>query len=139
MTEHIDKGKDPADAGERDIHPGKARIVNEWGQDVENVTLRHRRGNDPHQQEIKIYPHIPDLGTSEDLDVMFETGVFSPNDYWWVHFTPAGGVPWQCKDDFYCSFRKDDKSATLTLRGDSTDMTVKFEVSSGCEVSLHKQ
>ena len=139
MAEHVGKDKDGNAEPQTTARSGQARVKNEWGVDLAQITLRHRRGNDPGRQEEQAFYSIPQGSTTPYMAFTYETGAFSPFDYWWVKFMTVGGDSWQCKDNFYCSVSSSDNGKVdLTLNGDSTDMSVKFSSSSGCTVNIYR-
>lgn len=79
---------------------GTAVVKNNWGITLNQVTLRHRRGNDKDEQEYATWTNIPNEGTTGELSFTYETGPLSPFDYWWIKFVDSSNTAWQCKDDF---------------------------------------
>ncbi|WP_299768232.1 hypothetical protein [uncultured Dokdonia sp.] len=117
---------------------GFVTVLNNWGVSLKELTIRHRRGNDPNEQEEMTYENIPVGGKTEPLRIKYETGIGSANDYWWVKFVTIGNETFQCKDNFYCSISSDDDGEVLlTLEGDRIDMDVTFNESIGCSVDLY--
>jgi hypothetical protein len=116
---------------------GTATVTNAWGVALAQITLRHRRGNDPSREEQMTFTSLGVNETSAAMPFTYETGAGSPRDYWWITFLTVGGTQWSCKDNFYCSVSSSDTGAVaLAVRADTKTMTVSFSRSSGCSVGL---
>jgi hypothetical protein len=100
-------------------HTREAYITNNWGITLPEVTLRHRRSNDASKQEQTTWDLlVPGERVSSPLSFTYETGPFSPYDYWWIKFSTLGGDTYTCKDNFYCSVSaSDDGKVEISLEG----------------------
>lgn len=119
-------------------HDGEAYVTNNWGLTISELTLRHRRSNNPARQEQKTWTLLaPGDRTSDPLNFTYETGAFSPFDYWWVSFVTIAGATYTCKSSFYCSVAAEDTGIVqVALNLDDQTMTIAFSDSSGCYVGL---
>ncbi|MGH3873101.1 MAG: hypothetical protein ACRDSR_16610 [Pseudonocardiaceae bacterium] len=144
MAKQTDQGGDDTSTEQENArqtrHNAKAALINQWGQAIKDVTIRHLRGNVKGEGETQTYPTLSNGETAKPFEVVFITGFASPYDYWWVQFTTPDGATWSCKDNFYCSYSSDDEGTTaeFTLNGDSKNMHVHFLHSSDCDVSINK-
>jgi hypothetical protein len=120
-------------------HYCKARIVNRWKKDITDVTLRHRRGNDPKKEDKKSWDSVQDDKDTDTMDITFETGFGSSGDYWWVEFR-AAGEKWTCKENFYCDLRSNDEGSTVDCILKAIDEEMHISMNSGsCDVELYKK
>lgn len=120
-------------------HQGTVYLQNDWGVDLAQLTIRHRRSNDSNQQEEQSYYGVQAGQNVGPMAITYTTGAASPFDYWWVKFETQNGTTFDCKNDFYCSISSDDDgNVTLRLDGSDSEMYVQFNSSSGCSVGIVK-
>lgn len=121
-------------------HKGYVHITNNWGIDITEITLRHRRGNEPGLEESTVIRGFPQGRKIQNaLEITYTTGLGSPYDYWWVKFVAVGGGEYTCKDNFYCSISSsDDGHVDIWLNGDNQTMSVAFSGGDRCSVKLSK-
>ncbi|WP_437313091.1 hypothetical protein [Sorangium sp. So ce385] len=114
-------------------------VVNNWGEQLTNVTLRHRYRNNPEHQQEMTWPSLSTGAISTALRVQYWTGIGTGFDYWWIQFEDARGKIWSCKQNFYCSLESEDGGHTIYffLSGAAEEMQIQM-ISSGCEVSLYQ-
>lgn len=118
-------------------HQGNVYLQNDWGVDLSQLTIRHRRSNDPKLQEEQSYQLVAAGAKVGPMPITYTTGAGSPFDYWWVKFVTQNGSTFDCKDNFYCSISSDDDgNVTLRIDGSDTNMYVEFSSSSGCTVDI---
>ncbi len=119
-------------------HTGQVYTKNDWGVDLQQLTVRHRQSNDSSKQQEITYYDVPAGATAEPpLIITYTTGTGSSFDYWWVKFVTSTGETYVCKKDFYCSISSDDDGVVhITLDGSTKKMYVTFSESSGCKVTL---
>ncbi|WP_131821066.1 hypothetical protein [Ensifer sp. LCM 4579] len=120
------------------INHGTVDFVNDWGEGLSLVTVRHRRGNNPHTQEQKtIFNISPGESLKSILPIIYETGIGAPFDYWWIKFCLKRGGSYTINDNFYSSIsHNDDGQVTLTVDGNDEKLHVTFSASSSCKVSI---
>lgn len=114
-------------------------VVNQWGQSISAVTLRHRYANDPSYQQETTWPSLgPGATSTPSLQAIYWTGA-TGHDYWWVQFTDANGKIWSCKQNFYCTLESDDENTTVYffVNGSSEELQIQM-VSGNCETSLYQ-
>ncbi len=117
----------------------KARIVNKWGVDLSQVTLRHRRHNDPKKEDKGTWDLISEGGDSPDIDIEYETGFAADGDYWWIQFTAAGRV-YTVKDNKYCDLRTDDQGSVVDLTVCGGDEVLRIIMRSGvCTTDIYSK
>lgn len=130
-----DEGDYPVAQGNDRV--GAVYLVNDWGVDLAQVTIRHRRSNDGSKQEQYTFHNVEPDSTVGPVPVQYTVGSGSPFDYWWVKFTTQNGATFTCKANFYCSIgSEDDGKVYLRLDGSTKQLYVKFNKSSGCNVDL---
>ena len=130
-----DEGDNPIAIGDDRI--GAVYLVNDWGVDLAQVTIRHRRGNDESKQEQYTFHNVEPDAKVGPVPVKYTVGSGSPFDYWWIKFTTQNGAAYTCKSNFYCSISSDDDGTVyLRVDGSTKKMYVKFSKSSGCNVEL---
>ncbi|CDL81269.1 hypothetical protein [Xenorhabdus szentirmaii] len=138
----IDKGKYIEDVNDEvtefiTTHTGHVSFKNGWGEDISSLTVRHRRSNDPGEEEIKAVYNIPSGKEIKVMDFTYETGAGSSFDYWWIKFITNSGKEYQIKDNFYCSVSSsDDGNVKLRVDGADKKLYVTFSHSSSCQVSI---
>lgn len=113
-------------------------IENNWGEEITNVTLKHRYDTDHYDE--KSWNTINNGEHSDSMTVGFWTGFGrTGRDYWQISFE-ADGLIWTCKDNFYCFLTSDDVNKNVICRlykdGNNGKMDVICPVSSGCTVSV---
>ncbi|MEU3959416.1 hypothetical protein AB0F42_06295 [Streptomyces buecherae] len=127
----------------RTLHTGYARVYNGWGEDLAQITLRHRRDNDPAKEETKTWRAVKTAEWTPENDKLkftYETGMGSDYDYWWIKVVTLNNKTYVCKDNFYCSVSSDDDgNVKVTVDGASKEMVIEFSSSSGCTVSLDEE
>jgi Up-Regulated in long-lived daf-2 len=115
-------------------------VVNQWGEQITQVTLRHRYQNDPNFTEEHTWPSLNQgEQSSPPLKVTYQTGFGAGRDYWWTQFTDAQGFIWTCKQNFYCNLKSEDDGQTIYffLNGNDENMYIQM-ISPGCWVSLYE-
>ncbi|MGE7416257.1 hypothetical protein [Methylobacterium tarhaniae] len=118
-------------------HSGIVYLQNDWGVDLAQLTIRHRRSNDPDKQEEQTFYNVVAGDSVGPMAITYTTGAGSPFDYWWVKFVTQNGSTFDCKDNFYCSISSDDDGRVmLRLDGSDSELYVSFSSSSGCSVSI---
>jgi hypothetical protein len=103
------------DAPEWTDRNAKARVHNNWGADLNSVTLRHRRSNDRNKQDERTWYNLSSgADTPADLDIRYETGIGADFDYWWVTFQLTNGDVYVSKNSFFCNLTADDEGGIVT-------------------------
>lgn len=115
-----------------------AYVRNNWGEEISNITLKHRYDNDHY--DSKFWDYISSASQSDGLPVGFWTGFGrTGKDYWHISFE-ADGVIWTCKENFYCFLRAKDINGDVICRlykdGNNGKMDIICPKSSNCTVSL---
>jgi hypothetical protein len=115
-----------------------ATVRNDWGEEITKVQLNHRYDND--HFDAKSWASIDNGASGESFKVGYWTGFGrTGKDYWLINFE-AGGKLWNCKDNFYCFLKGDDKNKEVVCRVYQDNGSGKMEVqcpgSSNCTVSL---
>lgn len=125
--------------GPQNTHEGHVHFSNQWGTTLAEITIRHRRGNEPDKEEIATLYNVEPGATLEHvMPIIYETGMTAPFDYWWIQFRTVGGSSYGTKDNFFCNISSDDDGQIwLTLEGgDKKELHVAFSTSSSCDVSV---
>lgn len=130
------------DEGDYPITLGNERIaavylINDWGVDLAQVTVRHRQGNDATKQDQHTFHNVEPDGTVGPFPARYVVGSGSAYDYWWIKLTTQNGATYTCKSNFYCSISSDDDGKVyVRVDGSNKQLYVKFSKSSGCQVDL---
>lgn len=117
---------------------GYVTVINNWGVTLDELCIRHRRGNNKDLEDVTNCLSIKN--NTESIQVLtfyYQNGFGAPFDYWWIKFKIAGGKEYKIKDNFFCNITKDDDgTATLTIDGDSEKLNVSFSQSSSDSTSI---
>ena len=120
-------------------HWGNVYLTNNWGVNLAQVYLRHRRGNKASKTDEVTWDNVQIRQKVGPFKITYQTGAGSPFDYWWIKFVDIAGVEYQCKDNFFCYISSSDNgNVNISLEGDNQKMTVNFSESTGCTVGLSK-
>jgi hypothetical protein len=135
------EGKQTGDSTDR---TAPATVHNLWGETLEYVILRHRRGNDADKQDEMRWDNVKDdEDTLPHLTINYETGAGADGDYWWVKFkTLDGGEIFASKGSFFCDLTSDDENRVVIANVDAQGDQLKIipAVSSSCVTnSIEKQ
>lgn len=117
---------------------GSVTVINHWGVALEELCIRHRRGNNKDLEDITNCLNVMNNTESEQvLTFYYENGFGAPFDYWWVKFKTTSGDEYKIKDNFFCNITKrDDGTAILTIDGDREKLNVSFSQSSSDSTSI---
>ncbi len=109
---------------------------NDWGEDLNYITIRHRRGNDS-DTETEVTRHNVDAHKFIENFLEFEHD--SSRDYWWIDFTTNDSKNYVIKGNFYCSIEDSDKGKVcLRIEKSTMSLYVEFPSSSNCTVSIYE-